>query len=168
MAPSKAHLALAKYWLTANLFRSLFFRKFAETNPTHLSETHGSLGLAYYWVSDCGILSSQWIAALYPMIEGYQALGPSDTDLDSLLQSKFLDDVRLYRNAVFHFQTHPTHAKHLPVLESYEAKEWIDAVHKGMGRLVAERILHLTVTDGELDSQEMTIALAQEMAKDDV
>ncbi len=167
MALSATRLALAKYWLDADLLRSLFFRKFAETNPTHLSEAHGTLGSAYYWVSDCGILSSQWIAALYPVIEGYQALGLSDPEIDSLLQSKFLDDVRLYRNAVFHFQPQPTHAKHLPVLESYEAKEWIDAVHKGMGRLVAEHVLRLTVPEGELDSQKMTIALAQEMVRDD-
>ncbi len=161
------HLALVKYWLTADLLRSWFFRRFAESNPRHLANDHGTLGLAYYWVSDPGILSSLWIAALYPVIEGYRELKLADPEIDRLLKSTFADDVRLYRNAVFHFQPQSLHEKHMPVLQSFEAKEWIDIVHRRFGIVLAERILGLTTHNGDVDAAQVRISLSQELAQDD-
>ena len=167
MKSGAPHLALVKYWLAADLLRSSFFRSFSASNPAHLAEAHGDVGLAYYWVSDPGILSSLWIGSVYVVIEGYRALDLADSELDELLESDFVDSVRLYRNAVFHFQKDSLHDKYMPVLESFEAKQWLDDVHKKMGNILAQRVLGLSFPNGEIKSAEMQIALAHRLAGDD-
>ena len=160
-------LALVKYWLTSELLRTSFFRSFSASNTTHLTETHGQLGLAYYWVSDPGILSSLWIGSVYVVIEGYRALDIADPELDKLLESDFVDSVRLYRNAVFHFQNDSFHEKYLPMLESFEAKQWLDDVHKKTGNILAQRVLGISFPNGDIKITDMQVALAQKLTEND-
>lgn len=167
MQSQASHLALVKYWLTADLLRTSFFRSFSASNSTHLAEAHGELGLAYYWVSGPGILSSLWIGAVYVVIEGYHELDLIDPELDRLLKSNFVDSVRLYRNAVFHFQSDSFHEKYQPVLESFEAKQWLDDVHKRIGSVLAQRVLGLSSPDGKIEPDKIRIELARRLAKDD-
>jgi len=55
-----------------------------------------------------------WIASLYVLIEGYETLKIHDGILDSL-KSFERDRLRLFRNAVFHFQF--DYAKHLQIFD---------------------------------------------------
>src|ERR1019366_3727804 len=47
---------------------------------------------------------SYWYAGLYVVCEGWQELKLSDSEIDKLLASPYLDVLRRYRNGVFHFQ----------------------------------------------------------------
>ncbi len=101
------------------------------------------------------------------VIEGYHGLDLVDPELDGLLESDFVESVRLYRNAVFHFQSDSFHKKYLPVLESFEAKQWLDDVHKRIGRVLAQRVLGLNFPDGEIEPAQMRIELAHRLSRDD-
>lgn len=51
-----------------------------------------------------GAFSEHWFAALHVVIEGWQLLGLPDEDIQSRLESPYLDQLRRFRNAVYHFQ----------------------------------------------------------------
>jgi hypothetical protein len=47
---------------------------------------------------------SYWYCGLYVVCEGWQELKLTDSDIDHLLSSPYLDVLRRYRNGVFHYQ----------------------------------------------------------------
>ena len=53
---------------------------------------------------DLVLYLSYWYAALYVVVEGWQDLGLHDPRIDKLLESKNLNLLKRFRNAVFHFQ----------------------------------------------------------------
>jgi hypothetical protein len=65
-------------------------------------------------VSDLIIFNAYWFASLYVVVEGWRGLNLSGAEIDKIID-EHLDSLRLFRNAVFHFQ--PKNVKH---------KQWAD------------------------------------------
>lgn len=64
------------------------------------------------------------------MIEGYQELGISDETVDSLLeQDDFVDALRLFRNATFHYQKASIPEKAMKFLETDNSEHCIKDLH---------------------------------------
>ena len=66
-------------------------------------------------VGELIVFNAYWFASLHVVVEGWRALGLSCPQIDPLIEGHS-DSLRLFRNAVFHFQ--PKDAKH---------QQWFDA-----------------------------------------
>ncbi|EOW3978454.1 hypothetical protein [Vibrio parahaemolyticus] len=73
---------------------------------------------------------SVFYSLLYVVIEGYRELGSTDDKVDSLLkQCDFVDALRLFRNATFHYQKAPIPEKAMKFLEAENSENWIQDLH---------------------------------------
>ena len=69
---------------------------------------------------------SVWYALLYVVIEGYRELNLSNKEVDELLaQEEYVDLLRQFRNAIFHYQKNPISEKLLGFLTMKESEIWI-------------------------------------------
>lgn len=167
MQDTSALLALVRYWLCADQLRSSFFDAYRASNPGHLTDAHGDVGLSFYWVSGPGIFSSLWFGALFVVIEGYRGLALSDPNIDRLLQSDHVDALRLYRNATFHFQPSAFHRKMLPLHETQESEQWMDEIHRRLGAFLSRSALGVGCPVDQPDAARLRIVLAMRLAESD-
>lgn len=78
---------------------------------------------------------SYWYASLYVVIEGWQAMNLKDDAINGLLDSPYLDLLRRYRNAVFHFQKRFSDKRFMELmLAGEESVDWVRNVHSEFGR----------------------------------
>jgi hypothetical protein len=68
-------------------------------------------------------------ALIYTLIEGYREINILDSDVDILLLDEYVDKLRLFRNAIFHFQKEPISEKLLGFLENKDSEHWINKLH---------------------------------------
>ncbi|MDN4709644.1 hypothetical protein QYZ44_07290 [Vibrio parahaemolyticus] len=73
---------------------------------------------------------SVFYSLLYVVVEGYRELNGSNEKVDLLLaQDDFVDALRLFRNATFHYQKAPISEKTLKFLEAENSENWINDLH---------------------------------------
>ena len=71
-------------------------------------------------------------SGIYLVIEGWKDLKLSDPKIDQLLHSPFVDKLRLFRNATFHYQREsPISSKHLQFFGSQEERTeiWLNDLY---------------------------------------
>ena len=78
-----------------------------------------------------------WLAALFTVAEGYQSLKLQDKEIDCLLASEHLVNLRRFRNGTFHYQRQPE--KHLQFFTdgdttTFERVEWAERLHATFDR----------------------------------
>lgn len=122
----KKLLSLHKHWITANAIKQVLFvgtnYEPRETAPESIVE-YAKMHTAYARMS---VL----YGLIYVVVEGYKGLKLSDDRIDELLkEEKYIDQLRLYRNATFHYQKNPIPEKELTFLESEGGEHWIRALH---------------------------------------
>lgn len=67
-----------------------------------------------------------YYALLYVVVEGYQEIKCSDEKVDALIgQEDFVNNLRRFRNAVFHYQAEPLGPKLLNFLVQDNSEVWI-------------------------------------------
>ena len=71
-----------------------------------------------------------WYATVYVVIEGWRNAGISDSEVDELLGDDRVDDLRRFRNQIFHYQPEYDNPKLLEFLktgdaDAQEATTWI-------------------------------------------
>jgi hypothetical protein len=70
---------------------------------------------------------------MYVVVEGYGELGYHDAGVDGLLaQSDYLDSLRRFRNAVFHFQGEPISPKLTAFLDSVGSEQWTQDLYRAL------------------------------------
>ena len=81
------------------------------------------------------IYMSYWYSSLYVLIEGWHSLGLQDKEIDRLLASPYVDLLRRYRNAVFHFQKRFSDKRFIELmLVGREGVDWVRQLHGEFGR----------------------------------
>ena len=81
------------------------------------------------------IYLSYWYGALYVLIEGWRTLNLEDENIDRLLSSPYVDLLRRYRNAVFHYQRNFSDKRFMDLMVSgMDSVKWIRELHKEFGR----------------------------------
>ena len=138
---SEALLSLHKYFLNADLLRDLFMRHIRARSPE-------STDLAYF--IDLHAMLSLWYASLYVVIEGWETLKISDARLDELLADPLVDDLRVFRNQMFHFQRTYDNPRLLRFLgandgDAQRATKWARRTHTALGSAIEsslERVAH--------------------------
>lgn len=130
-------LALHKYFLNADFVRDVFMRRMnREQSPAEVD---------FATSMDDSIALSLWYATVYVVIEGWREAGISDSEVDELLGDDRVDDLRRFRNQIFHYQREYDNPKLLEFLrtgdaDAQEATTWIRRTHAALGRAI-ERAL---------------------------
>ena len=77
------------------------------------------------------ILSMEvYYALLYVVVEGYRDMGYKAQSIDELLiKEEYVEQLRRFRNAIFHFQNTPISEKLLNFLEAKDSEHWIKKLH---------------------------------------
>lgn len=116
-------LALAEYFLSANYFHELVletrdqFFEMAPNAPHHYSA----------WI-EFRTIYSHWLSSLYVVVEGFKELNLAD-DIVLSLAEQHIDELRLFRNATFHFQRQ--HEKHAQFHNGLgDRMNWAEELHE--------------------------------------
>lgn len=118
-------VALHKHWINADAIKQVVMIKIGGDSSNlpyeieQLAETHSSFARL-----------SVLYGLIYVVIEGYKELKYTNEQIDTLLaQDDFIDALRLFRNATFHYQKKPISEKALKFLELEESEIWIRELH---------------------------------------
>jgi hypothetical protein len=131
MADFEKLVALHKHWVAADsinyhLRRSVDVAKKASND---VPKAFGDVGR----VMSVFAALSVWYALLYVVVEGYRELAFQDEDIDKLLANdEYLQALRLFRNATFHYQESPLSPKLMTFLEAKDSEIWIMALNRAL------------------------------------
>jgi hypothetical protein len=136
-------ITLYRYFAYAAHMRDLFRRKVNEDWLKMLSADMSGLLLFFY--SAPGIYLLYSYSGIYLVIEGWKDLKLSDSKIDALLDSPFVDRLRLFRNATFHYQKDPISWKHLQFFgtEEEQTEKWLNNLYSELERFFRENTLPL-------------------------
>ncbi|MBN2249413.1 MAG: hypothetical protein JW682_03625 [Campylobacterales bacterium] len=118
-------VSLHKHWINADAIKQVVMTKIGGDTSSlpdeiaQLAEIHSSFARL-----------SVLYSLIYVIIEGYKELKYTNEQIDILLaQDDFVDALRLFRNAIFHYQKKPISEKALKFLELEESETWIRELH---------------------------------------
>jgi hypothetical protein len=118
-------VSLHKHWLNADAVKQVVSAQLpGESNLPdvflQLAEMHSSFARL-----------SVLYGLIYVVIEGYRELKLKSEKVDLLLaQEDFVDALRLFRNATFHYQKKAISEKAMKFLELEESEIWIRELHQ--------------------------------------
>lgn len=106
-----AIFTLHRYFIWANKLREHLEETLRQQGPmpdTHPrmtdSERESTEQAARQWLLPVFFYGSYWLASLYVVLEGWQALQLQDAKVDRLMDREFVDLLRRHRNAILHYQ----------------------------------------------------------------
>ncbi|OAI09012.1 hypothetical protein A1353_05450 [Methylomonas methanica] len=124
--PSKELVALHKHWCIADSIKQVVLAPLPEISRQTTTKRLPD-DLAAFAESHSRFMRLQiWYALLYVVIEGYRALDHKSVEVEKLLSNEeMVNALRLFRNAVFHYQKDPLTEKLLVFLDAKESEIWI-------------------------------------------
>ena len=128
-------VALHSHWLNADAVK-VVINTALPVDESYSSElqTLSQLHSSFRRISVCYSL-------LYVVVEGYRELDSTDEKVHSLLeQHDFVDALRLFRNATFHYQKAPIPEKAMKFLETENSENWIQDLHVGFRRYFEQQL----------------------------
>lgn len=135
MSEMEEIIALHRYYICANRFRTLFDSLFPlpqdwQENRTPQHSLHG----------DLGIFMNHWYAGLYTVVEGWRELKLSDPKIDKLIHSDNVHLLRKFRNTVYHYQRDYYDKRYLEFLQgAMEKVPWIWELNRELGLYFLKR-----------------------------
>jgi hypothetical protein len=131
--------ALYAHWCTADSI-NYHLRRSLESPANHdaeLAEPFKSLGIQ----QSAFMTLSVWYALLYVVIEGYRELEIKDPEIDDLLsQTEFVDALRRFRNATFHYQEDLLSDKLLKFISLAQSEKWVGRVNAALDRFLIDQL----------------------------
>ena len=133
--PQRQHdlLALHRYYLWANRFRTLF-----EAAPPGQAGTALTTDMAFD--DDAVMFMSFWFSGIYAVIEGWHKLVLADPRIDELLESRHVTLLRRFRNDICHFQREHGDPQCLDIVGSREIVPWVRELTLGFGNYFLDAI----------------------------
>lgn len=127
-------LTLYRYFAYAAQMRALFRM---ETKTDWIKSMDGDeANLIGFFYSKAGLYLLYSYSGIYLVIEGWKELKLSDEKIDKLISSPYLERLRRFRNATFHYQKEPLSMKHLDFFGTEEEKTevWLNEVYNEFER----------------------------------
>lgn len=136
-------ITLYRYFAYAAHMRKLFRREVNEEWLNMLKDDMNGLLLFFY--SAPGIYLMYSYSGIYLVIEGWRELKLSDPKIDELIASPFVNRLRRFRNATFHYQKEPISWKHLEFFgtEEEQTEKWLNELYFEFSRFFQENTLPL-------------------------
>lgn len=136
-------ISLHKYWIHCNICYN-GFKNYVSTNVDTILESIKELDFLKFHLLNLdhhGFYRSYWYSSLYVVVEGYMELKLNIPEVDELLvETEFVDKLRLFRNSIFHYQKDIYNSKFLGVDDSDEFVEWIYKLHILLGKKIMEEM----------------------------
>jgi hypothetical protein len=125
-------LALYSHWCTADSVRVFIHTPLPpEAVDLDLPDDDQRLGAFASALSRLSV----WYSLLYVVVEGYQEINPNDHDVDTLLENQgYVDYLRIFRNATFHYQKDPLTEKARKFLCAEDSEKWIRRLNKALDK----------------------------------
>ena len=103
------------------------------------------IGMLSFMNSAPGIYFVYAYSGIYLVIEGWRELGLADDRIDELLESPYVDRLRRFRNATFHFQKQPLSMKHFEFFgtEEEQTEVWLNKLYREFERFFKANTLPL-------------------------
>lgn len=137
-------ITLYRYFAYSTHMRDLFRREMDAEGEKWLKLLREDIsGLMLLLFSPPGMYLMYSYSGIYLVIEGWKDLKLSDSRIDKLIDSPFVDRLRLFRNATFHYQKDPMSWKHLQFLgtEEEETEKWLNELYSELSRFFSENTL---------------------------
>lgn len=120
----KKLVALHKHWINADAIRQVVMTK--NRGGNELSDELKQLAEMHSSYARLSVL----YGLIFVVVDGYKELKYTNDKIDNLLtQDDFVDALRLFRNAIFHYQEEAISKKALKFLELEESETWIRELH---------------------------------------
>ncbi len=124
--------ALHRHWIIADAVRVVLQQR--ATTPEQEERAIKKFGIEYVTFGEHGSMICRmqvWYSLLYVVVEGYRELGQKHEPLEEVLaKTEYVDLLRRFRNATFHFQADPLNDKLLDFLEKEDSEVWIYDLNK--------------------------------------
>lgn len=139
-------ISLHKHWLNADAVKEVLKAKIGGGHDlpealAELAEFHSSFARL-----------SVLYGLIYVVVEGYRELKCSNERVDELIsQEDFVESLRLFRNATFHYQKQPIPEKAMKFLELPESEIWIRNLHQAF-KAYFESVLPIKETLDKLNA----------------
>jgi hypothetical protein len=125
-------IALHKHWCIADAVRVVIGASIMK--PEQEAEAIKRYGQEFTLLGENASMVARlsvWYALLYVVIEGYRDLKQEFEPLDALLkQEEYVNLLRLFRNATFHYQEDPLSEKIIGFLDKKDSEHWIRELNK--------------------------------------
>lgn len=154
-------VTLYRYFAYAAHMRDLFRRSVtAEKLKALAADKLGLVGLFY---STPGLYLLYSYSGLFVVVEGWQDLKLNDAKIDELIASPYVDRLRRFRNATFHYQEAVISQKHLDFFgtEAEKTEEWVGQLYEELARFFRENTLPLPsdLKDSLNEKEHLDVAL---------
>jgi hypothetical protein len=131
------YLAFQRYAAWAFAMRAEGGRHGASMQPPSMMESEHPLNSE---ITITGGFFAHWLAGLEVVLEGWEALGLADPEINGLLQSEERQTLRLFRHGVYHFHVDILKRPFAPVMGgSDETLRWADKLSRALRRFIEER-----------------------------
>jgi hypothetical protein len=131
--------ALHKHFLAADAIKQFMLTPVRVPDNTNLPKEW--LDLAQFHSASLRICV--FYGLLYVVIEGYKELGGHDDAVDKLVaQDHYVDALRRFRNAVFHYQEDPYSPKLIEFLGAKDSEHWVSELYAAL-KVFFERSLRI-------------------------
>lgn len=140
--------SLHKHWVTADAVGLHLRRSLTSSDPIDSTGVPDELRGVAEKLSAFAVLSV-WYSLLYVVVEGYQELKLRDDEIDELLdRNSYLNMLRLFRNATFHFQKDPFTPKILEFLTAGDSEVWVKELNIAFKRFFERELSIVEVLQG--------------------
>ena len=130
-------VALHKHWCTADAVK-----QFVSAELPNIDNFD-----AEKWIKEIGSMASTlhrmsvWYSLIYVVVEGYKELKCSNEAVDELLgNEEYVDFLRLFRNATFHYQKDPLTEKAQKFLIAKDSEIWIRELNSAFEKLFLDNL----------------------------
>ncbi|MGT2505601.1 hypothetical protein [Cupriavidus basilensis] len=123
--------ALHRHWIVADAVRVVLQQK--TTTPEQEERAIKKFGIEYVAFGEHASMVFRmqvWYSLLYVVVEGYKELGHKYEPLEEVLANEYVDLLRRFRNATFHFQADPLNDKLIDFLNKQDSEIWIRDLNK--------------------------------------
>jgi hypothetical protein len=118
-------LSLHTHWITADAIKERV-RLEVKGADGQISKEFEELGQHFSRIQSMVV----FYALLYVVVEGYRELKLKDDAIEALLANdKYEDQLRCFRNAVFHYQKHPFDERLVEFLDAKDSEHWVKSLH---------------------------------------
>jgi hypothetical protein len=130
--------SLHKHFLAADAVKQLLFTKIpVDSSKNKLSPELQEVAQQF----SCMLRLQVFYALIYVVVEGYKELDCKDTGVDQLLENvEFVESMRRFRNANFHFQEDPFSPKLVNFLHAEGSEDWVRALYLALDKFFTEKL----------------------------
>ena len=121
--------ALYKHWVIADSVKQFITAEVTIPETAQLPEAFVQVAQRH----SSFMRLSVWYSLLRVVVEGYQELKLSDPKVDEYLQkTEYVEALRRFRNAMFHYQADPFSEKLMAFLQLHDATNWARGLNKAL------------------------------------